>query len=141
MSGEHIVEFTLGDGSEEAVQVDLTYDRVVCNRHGEPFRDEWPKGFPTFGILLFQEISDEDTFLDVVGKDTKLISAAFDRLPICERVSKPVLMGAYLSAGIGKRAKCDNCGAIEDGTSYRTTIDRFEHLCFQCIVYRLAPLQ
>ena len=138
--GDHVVEFEIGDGGEEHVDVDLTFDRVVCPRHGEPFRDEWPNGFPTFSMLLFEDLSKNETFLEVVGHDTKLISAAFDRQPLCERVSKPTLMGAYLASGIGKEAKCSNCGEINYGTPYRTTGQHFKHLCFECIVYRLERI-
>lgn len=141
MAGPHKVEFTVGDGDGDPVEVELTFDRIVCNKHGEPFRSGWPSGFPTFSIAIFDDLSTDPEFVELVGGSTKLIHAALDRSPICERVGKYQLMGAYAKSDVGVEGTCANCDRVAEGTPYHTTVQYFDHLCFECIVYNLEPMQ
>lgn len=126
------------------VQVDLTVERIVCSRHGEPFRTDWPDGFTPFSIALFEDLVETDTFADSVGNTTSGFEHALDATPICERISKPKLLRAYVDSGVGVEGTCGNCERDTLGTPYtfRTSQGRTHmgHLCFECLVYQLRWL-
>jgi hypothetical protein len=143
---DDVVEFKVGeDDGQPPVQVELTFDRIVCARHGEPFRADWPTGFPTFSLALFEELTKDQQFADVVGKHTNLIHEALDHQPMCERLPKLTLYGAYLKSGLGTEDLCEGCGKRGLGTEYRTktgpsTTHTYRHLCFNCVVYQLRVM-
>ncbi len=132
--------FRIGEGGD-VVPVDLTYERVLCPQHGEPFRTDWPDGFLEMSKVLFEALIKDRAF-ETIGGNRMLIHEALDRSPICERVDKQALYGAYLMAGFGTVAVCSVCGDRAAGAPYQAqvsaaTTNHYPHLCFRCVVYGL----
>lgn len=139
-----MVEFNLGNPDDEQTQVELSFNRVVCARHGEPFRDTWPSFFPAFAMALFEELAKLPIFEEVIGKRSQLVAEALDHSPICERVDGYTLLGAYIKSGLGHPDTCGGCGLFGQGTPYMTQnadgqLFRYPHLCFDCVVFNLSP--
>lgn len=123
----------------------LSISRVCCPLHGEPFREEWPKGWMPFSLMLLRAALATPTLIDEAEQDVNLINGALDRTPLCERVEPEVLMEAYTDCGLGRMARCDNCGVPRQGVVMLLTQPgnvvptRLDHVCFDCIVTRLRP--
>ena len=132
--------FKIGDGGE-VVPVDLTYERVLCPQHGEPFRTDWPDGFAEFSKVIFETLTKTEGFT-LIGGSSRLIHEALERSPICERIEKHALLGAYHMAGFGVVAECDVCEVESLGAPYQArvsaeTVNFYSHLCFRCVVYSM----
>jgi hypothetical protein len=135
-------------------QIDL--EMIVCSRHGEPFRPQWPKGFAALTILVLELIQTDEA----LGAERKAIDAdnpapgymsALRNRPACERVDRDRLMAIYMAAEIAVDGVCIVCGRRAPGTEYQRTetrrlatltrrrvvVDR--HVCFDCVLTRMAP--
>ena len=136
------VEFSVGESDgEDPIQVELTFDRVVCSRHGEPFRSGWPSGFPTLSIAIFEDL----THRRGIRRDRWQAHGAhqcssFIARPSVQRMAKATLLGAYVQSDVGTSAVCDVCDLEGLGTPYRTQQQVYGHMCFECVIYGLAPL-
>lgn len=123
-----------------APRIELELDQVVCYRHGEPFRENWPRGFPSFSVKLLEIALKDDAMIQELGGDLGKVREACKRLPLCERVPPSVLLHLYHEVEIGKRARCVHCREIREGTPYNVTnretgqIEQQGHLCFYCVV-------
>ncbi len=128
---------------------------IVCDRHGEPFRKEWPKGFAALTILILELIQGDEE----LGHEAKAINAdnpapgymaALARRPACERVPVARLRELYMQAEIAVDDICVVCGRRAPGTEYqRTEVRRLvgltrrrvvtdRHVCFDCVLTRMA---
>lgn len=129
---------------------------IVCSRHGEPFRPQWPKGFAALTILVVELIgSDEELGKEAAEVDAEKPApgymAALRRRPACERVPLDRLRQLYMTAEIAVDGTCIVCGRRAPGTEYQRTetrrlagltrrrvvVDR--HVCFECVLTRMAP--
>jgi hypothetical protein len=141
-----VVYHEIGEAGPETVtvEVDLTSPRIVCPRHGEAFRAQWPIGFMPFSVAVFEALVSDEVFANDVGESTAAIEGALDQRPICERINKTALLRAYVDSGIGAEGHCDNCQTDALGTpySFSNPSGKVEvgHLCFQCLVYHLRWL-
>ena len=118
----------------------LLHNRVCCPVHGEPFRAEYPKGYPTFMIKSFQEVTVVPGLWDeckrLTGKEeptAKDLEAVFDVKPICCRLPVAKLVEVYEDCGIGKVARCDVCRVKRKGTPITASNVSYKHCCFMCI--------
>lgn len=134
---EHLVIGGPGDGGPP-IPIDLSFERTVCARHGEPFRINWPAGFMVFGLTVFEAFVKQPAAQDID------IQAAIDARPLCELVNTFDLMHAYQRSDIGVQGECALCGVERAGTPYNTQlggkVKTYAHLCFECVVYHLTPL-
>lgn len=126
----------------EKPTIDLNFDRVVCARHGEPFRKQWPAGFSEFATSLLEDWVHDST-LDGTEEDARALMTQLDERPLCERVGKAALHFAYLSTEIGVLATCAICGTDKYGTLYTArkpdgALRRYPHICFECVASKLA---
>jgi len=122
--------------------IDLSMERVLCPRHGEPFRARWPKGFPTMAIASLKTIMADPGFAALTEGEVGQINELLSQRPICERISSPDLMTLYIESGIGRDARCELCRQRGLGTPYTMarpggTTETYHHVCFSCVVYRL----
>lgn len=73
--------------------VNLTFERVLCPRHGEPYRVTWPSGYPVFSLLAFEEILKLPSVQQGCAGDVKAIESLLDETPICCRLPGKRLLG------------------------------------------------
>lgn len=122
----------------------ITRERVLCPVHGEPFREKWPIGFPTFSVKAFQKFTaiagvwDEARRLGGFAADAempiKALEPVLDVRPVCCRVSKSALVELYVASGIGVDKRCKVCGRKRLGTPVSTSnMGYLKHICFTCI--------
>ena len=126
--------------------IELSHERIFCPRHGEPFRERWPKGAPIVMLELFQavleskearqkrfegKIKDNDALAAMVGE-------LLDEEPACCRVSLAELKAAYVASDIGIVMQCVVCVQAALGTPYATSTQKFAHVCFDCILHRMV---
>lgn len=124
-------------GHPDGPLFELTPGRVICAQHGEPFRRDWPAGYPTFALQLLQPILAVTSSLDELGRQ-------LDKQPACCRMEKAQLLTTYLGCGIGVMDRCRHCRQRQPGTPYSVSlpggaVEHIAHLCFRCVVFHLAP--
>ena len=125
----------------------------MCAQHGEPFRDEWPKGALLFMVYGFQKLMEIPATQEVCNDEDKLIfkaklEAYLDNKPLCCRLDSLVLLGLYAQIheeiGLWKHAKCQNCGTMQLGSTYqvlaekrwgKSKVIKYHHICFNCIIH------
>lgn len=137
--------------TDEQPKIELTHKRAVCARHGEPFRERWPTGFPIMLIRLFENLFGTKASgpgIDLMWVEARKIlslpadadpgipgmHALFDAKPMCCRVPPGVLEKLYEECGVGVRGRCVVCRRKRLGTVYRTMQGKLDHLCFNCVV-------
>ena len=128
--------------------INLSFERVFCSRHGEPLRSAWPAGYPIVLAKLFDDVFRQRETLAEARKasgedkpDPKLIESLLDVTPLCCRVSDRRMVEIYKYAGFGVKAKCSNCRRKRLGAPYKTTISSRTHVCFDCVIYSMEPVQ
>ncbi len=122
----------------------VTHERLLCARHGEPYRSQWPKGLAITMVMLMDYIFKRD---DVVAEcreisdcgpddkpEPKVIEKVLDRIPACCRVHRKQLREVYVKAKIGAVKRCEGCRRKRLGTSYLSQECEFAHLCFDCVL-------
>jgi hypothetical protein len=121
--------------------VNMTTERVFCARHGEPYRAAWPKGYPTFVILLVKAIIDTPGALGTSGAPSRAeIEVALDEQPACCRVSTATLERVYEESKVGVLKRCNCCRLRRLGTPYKTAAAVFRHLCFHCVIHNAVEV-
>lgn len=127
--------------------LEITPERVICSLHGEPFREQWPKGYSEMVVAAIDHVLDSDGFRGdaknlcaegVEKPGVREMTAALDLLPVCCRLTSDQLLKAYKAAKIGRTKRCKLCGKKREGTHFRTTTVEFRHVCFICVVGRLG---
>lgn len=128
--------------------LDLPPQRVMCARHMEPFRDQWPKGWAVAVVKLMNFLLKSEGFRNAVGKVfiPEVAERVLDGKPACEWVSPENILEVYQESGIGMRSLCDVCHSVSLGTPFSLKnswgrVKRFRHLCFHCVLHRLVPDQ
>jgi hypothetical protein len=141
-------------GSTQAKPLDLSFGRVFCSRHGEPFRHAWPQGFGLATILLFRKVTElPQTLADArriagVGPDEEVEISVMERVldekPACCRLPPLAVLEVYLEIhrelGWGSVDRCVNCKLVKSGTPYKTSHSEVDHLCFECVLFCMEPL-
>lgn len=139
----------------------LSFDRVFCHIHSEPFTSQWPRGYPAWITLGFEEWSDSEDFhiSCLVGNEeatkeekARIIEDALDGMPMCCRMGRDSIMKVWkkianLGGGPWKKAFCKSCKAFSLGTPYRHTDPKtkkytvLKHLCMWCALTKIKPLK
>jgi len=138
----------MADASDKP-EIHLSFDRVLCPVHGEPLRAQWPNGYATLLVKLFERVAMREPFADEQAAyrrertdgerltDAEVIEALLDRKPLCCRVSAEEMLKAYEEAHKGgkfaRKRVCSVCGGRRLGTPYRTQQGDFAHICFTCV--------
>lgn len=123
-------------GRPDGKLFELSPGRVICARHGEPFRAGWPTGYPAFALTLLQPLLATAANLDELGRH-------LDQQAACCRAPRSALLAAYLDCGVGVLARCQHCRKREPGTPYSVSapgggVQHIAHLCFHCVVFQLV---
>jgi len=139
-------------GIDKNDTIAISIERIACPRHGEPFRANWPKGWAMFSLPLVQEILESEEVHEEIAKleghegdpDHKLnprtVEQVLDIRPACCRVSPERLLKAYHESNVGTIKRCKVCGKKRSGTSYKTSLAELSHVCFECVIHQMAPL-
>lgn len=118
--------------------IDLTVGRTSCPLHLAPYKSKWPMGYAIFvGGLLDTVLADPQFQQEADGK-TQQINVLLDLKPLCCRVFPERLMQVYEQSKIGKIDVCTICELKALGTQIETAQEKFSHLCFSCVLYRLG---
>lgn len=133
------------------------FTHLVCPRHGEPFRREYPSGgFVTFTMLLMKAAFENEELQREAGAGEDgwegRVMAALAERPACERASTDVLKRLYRTCREpGKPwpfGVCEVCRLAKAGSPYGVSLlpgrkgptKEYSHLCFDCVVDRLTPI-
>lgn len=141
--------------------IELTFERMFCGIHGEPFREQWPRGAVIFQLKAFTILVEDATFweelerrfgLDVDASDEQRherMGKMFDVRPLCCRLGDKlvdVYVWQYENKGIGVPGFCCNphCGSFALGAPFKQKlpdgrVDRIPHICFRCVAFNIAP--
>jgi hypothetical protein len=122
--------------------------RVMCGKHGEPFRAKWPDGYASFVIEGIQALMAWGPFAEVAGGDVNTVNRLLDACPMCCRLPRDKLFALYLKANEFQQylvtARCDGCGVVGPGTPYRhkdcQKMKEFGHLCLDCVLDRVVVI-
>lgn len=121
----------------------LTTERVLCPKHCELFRYQWPKGFAVYAILVVQEALKQEEISKVCDRDIHKLMLLLDSKPLCEWFSPTKLMEILLE--VQKRTHvwysdlCVRCAERKIGTAYRTAnhwgrVTSNSHVCLDCVL-------
>lgn len=130
---------------EDKQPLRMTFERAFCQRHGEPFRSSWPSGYTAMLLKLMGYIINSEEIQKECDGDIAKLGDLLDHIPACCRVTQEDLLQMYLSTAketkdFGKKSKCRACGSEKVGAPYCTTAIDHDHVCFECVVYRMEPL-
>lgn len=132
----------LGDGPV----LNVTFERALCNRHGEPFRSEWPSGFGVFLVKGVQKLNLIGQALAGLPLNQAVAWAELelDKKPVCCRFKREELLALYLDAKKWKRRLCVGCKSLRDGAPYRVrtpegAFQELRHVCLWCVLWRMEP--
>lgn len=140
-------------------RLDLQPTRLICARHGEPFRDTWPTGYPTYATIIFDAINHLPEFAAVVGQCVtaghavgipQAVGKLLDEAPACCRLPRETLLEVYeqvqKNAGPWWVAACSLCGRRGLGGPYRRVCPHpaaaggqaprtgsWPHVCLRCV--------
>jgi len=129
----------------------MTFDRMLCLRHGEPFKAEWPSGYPSFICVGFKKYTDSGGMgklpEDKVER-ARAMEVHFDLSPLCCRLGPDRLFDVYMEIqrdfnGPWKKKLCLKCGRLQYGGPYRSSrtehgggIVLTKHVCLSCVCFR-----
>ena len=137
--------------------IELSFDRMFCAIHGEPFREQWPRDAVIFQLRAIEFLlHDEPTRTEAAQlaglatgtpPDPKMIEAVLDKRPACCRLGGERLLEVYefqhANKGIGAKGFCPNCGRFALGAPYRNNtpsgVQRLPHVCFRCVAMFIVP--
>jgi hypothetical protein len=124
----------------------LAFEQMLCARHGEPFRAQWPKGYSQIIIAAMETIQHDDSLAAECEGDLARLPAILAKRPICCRLPVEKMLEIYEHAQIGSVCACDICRESKLGTPIRLSernfwgrvkIKTFRHVCFECWLFRL----
>lgn len=124
----------------------FTLQRILCVKHGEPFRNLWPLGFASFSIRAWDRLCTNLDFGEECGGDKERIEPLLDIKPICCRLSNIQLVAVYRECPISVLARCEGCGQKKDGSTFSMQnhwgrVKQFKHMCFDCVVNRIVTFK
>jgi hypothetical protein len=141
--------------------VEMTFTRMFCPVHGEPFREQWPRGAALFQLPAIAHIFGLQDFwaeLDrrFPGEASEAefrsrVGVMFDLKPVCCRLGPAKLLEFYVwqheQGGIGRRGFCcsPHCnGTLAFGTAFKQAlpngrVEIVPHICFRCVAHYVIP--
>lgn len=111
---------------------------VLCPRHGEPFRADWPHGYAQASTSLLKIFSGSMEVMSYTRGDLhNLTEAVAEFGPLCCFAGDGKMVSIYKRTGIGTMALCQVCRAPRRGTPYRVQekegVRTLKHVCFECV--------
>lgn len=127
---------------EIALQTSL---HLICQRHGEPFRDNWPLGVEKFADDGMKELLRVESFKRAYKGIQSRIEVKLRRRQMCCWLPRSVLLNLYETCGIGEVAGCCNCGGDRIGMPYLIPMNKqivaCSHVCFDCIIHSMPKAE
>lgn len=133
----------------------LSFDRMLCSRHGETFRASWPLGMPSWMLMAFKKYGESAEFGKAVeglnGKEAhnRAIEDHLDEKPLCCRLDPEDVFSIWIEMhqmlgekSLWKRSLCYHCKKFVIGGPYQTRTalrgtENFRHLCLRCILFKM----
>lgn len=139
----------LPEGVREAVgdqpTLMFTFERVLCPKHGEPFRKDWPSGYPVFLVKGWELVVGE---LGEMPKDLPTnqqigwIELQLSEEPICCRLGPERYLSVATDSRKWHKAVCKHCKSFGPGSAFRLsddqgrTVRELSHVCLSCVAFR-----
>jgi len=134
--------------------LNLTFNRLLCARHGETFKYKWPLGYPSWMLFSFQKYEGDGNLIEIckdaknIEERNRAIEAHLDEKPVCCRLTAEEVYTIWLeihkheTSSPWKRAPCKGCKKFMVGGPYETVSkthghQRHKHLCLRCILFRM----
>lgn len=118
---------------------------VICGRHGEHFRQFWPRGYQQFTLQGLQILLTTEHFQKESEGKIELATDLLRIKPICCRLTPDEIYQLYLDLHeelhLWTAQKCEKCKMIGIGGPYRfvnfwrSKIIQSKHTCFECVAY------
>lgn len=134
------------DSGGESVNVDAKFkmEHLLCGRHGEPFRENWPLGYSSFFTIGFDRLLEKEEIQKECKGQLEDLDKLLEVKPLCCRLPSSELFTLY--EDVNKMAKvwyvklCSNCARFRFGGPYRVGIPGgihwFKHLCMSCVIFK-----
>jgi len=130
---------------EQKPTIELRFERALCQRHGEPFRANWPSGYSMFVCMAIDRVMADPEIAARCGGDVAKIHEVLDQRPLCCILPADELVEVYRANPIAKMGHCQNCRNHGLGTPYAVMTPQgrmdYRHLCFWCVIHRMRPLK
>ena len=133
----------------ERPTLNLEFNRVLCARHGEPFRERWPSGYVGWCVMGFEALLLlEDFFSETEGKQEN-ICQSLDKKPMCCRLGnervREVMQKIQEEFHVWREQRCGYCGNVAVGSQILTTnywgrTKDCGFVCFDCYFNRFLPV-
>jgi hypothetical protein len=120
---------------------------LVCASHGEHLRDQWPSGFMTVGISLFQAAVASPRLTREarrvakrpIGKlQHRVLNQVFAKKPMCYFCTREEIRQAFIDADLLTKQRCDVCGHIDLAGPYTMQMPggelKTEIVCIECML-------
>jgi hypothetical protein len=122
----------------------LTFERLLCAKHGEPFRPEWPRGYAHYaarylGHIPIEQVKTEITAAGLYGKPIPdQMGFLLDRKPLCCRLGNDKMLEIYDVLELGRLAFCPVCHQNRRGGEVKIhnfwgRPKKYPHICFGCL--------
>lgn len=127
-------------------QIELSPVTVCCPAHGEHLRAQWPSGFLIVSVTLAKAALVSEPLAEAVGAlpggcvdgkpHVERINEVLARRPLCYFVTRDVIRGAFMEAGIMRVGLCLLCGRSGLGGPYSVNsiagVQDIKHACLEC---------
>ena len=123
-------------------QIQLETRHVICQRHGEVFRSDWPAGYEGFCRIGMTKLLRVREFTRKCKGVQARVELQLRRRQMCCWLPKNQLIDLYAECGLGDDDNCCVCGNEKRGVPFSVTERRgavvaYSHVCFRCIVETL----
>jgi hypothetical protein len=127
-------------------QIEMTHSQVLCMRHGEVFKTDWPTGFAKFAMNGLQVVMSYRETVEETQGDVHAINNALLRRPICCRLHSDDFLALLqgfadeIQPKFGYRASCEGCKGYIVGTKithytkHGKKVKAYDRLCFKCFI-------
>lgn len=126
----------------------ITPGRMICARHGEPFRSLWPKGYAMFAVEGMRRLDPEQIKKDIIKARLEGTSIKqqyeylLDKKPLCCRLGDEKMLAFYTEAELGRPGRCEICHERRLGGPLRVRnfwkrAKFHNHVCHVCLLTKI----
>lgn len=126
----------------DAMNVNITPQRAMCDFHAEPFKMRWPLGVGLITERLWNAAINtvppyegRESFDEYTKAHCRHVERHLDIQPLCcrlESINKIHLINAYATIEIFPDGICNYCNKLRSGWLLPMRRANKSHLCFEC---------
>lgn len=125
---------------------------TLCDRHGEPFRTNWPQGYAGWALAAIKTFAAYPGVAEIAGGELAAIpEKLLTQRPLCCQLEDEHLLDCYLEARkLDRTGKtfparlCTLCSRLRPAARCRAVAQGCKLVrrwfCLRCIVYRVQPM-